>query len=739
MRAKIRLQWSAREMLRISGVTEFSKTSQSNRWLASSLRSFSMYASATVAAVGCLVLVGWLFDIATLKSVIPGLTPMKPNAAISFVLAGVSLLLLQKDPAGQRNLQIGRASALALALVGLLTLSEYLFGWNLGIDELLFKETLMASDTYFPGRMAASAALNFFLLALALLLLDVETTSGHRPAQFLTLAAALISLTALFGYAYDVESLYKIRFYTALALHAAGTFIVLSIGILLARPGRGFMESVTSEGSGGVMARRLLAAVILIPIILHGIVLTGSRLGLYETAFGLAILGVILVVILSAIILRSAKLLNLADEETGRAEEDLRAQAHQQAIIAAFGQRALVGTDISTLMDEAVTLVAQTLGVECCKVLELLPDGNALQLRAGVGWKEGYVGRATVGAGRDSQAGYTLLSDEPVIVDDLRTETRFRGPPLLHDHGVVSGMSVIIRGKARPFGVLGAHTTEQRTFTKNDIHFLQAIANLLAAAIERSEAEEEIQTNIERIQAQATELERANKVKDEFLSVMSHELRTPLNIVMGYTGMIKDKMLGEISQEQEKALRKVLSRSNDLLSMVSSIMQATSIEAGEIKVEIYEVSLGNFLDELRPAYEVTLDKELILNWDYPSDLPVVKSDSEKLKQILQNLISNAIKFTEKGNVTISARHIPEAKAVEFKVADTGIGIPKEALPVIFEKFRQADSSETRPYGGVGIGLYIVKKFTELLGGTVEVESELGKGSTFTVRIPCDTL
>src|SRR3972149_822679 len=149
-------------------------------------------------------------------------------------------------------------------------------------------------------------------------------------------------------------------------------------------------------------------------------------------------------------------------------------------------------------MDEAVSLVAQILGVEYCKILELHPDGNALLLRAGVGWKEGYVGHATVGTGTESQAGYTLLSNEPVIVEDLITETRFSGPPLLHDHGVVSGISTIIYGKNHPFGVLGAHTTTRRTFTKDDAHFLQAVANVIAEAIERKRTEEVLRESEER-------------------------------------------------------------------------------------------------------------------------------------------------------------------------------------------------------------------------------------------------
>jgi PAS domain S-box-containing protein len=186
--------------------------------------------------------------------------------------------------------------------------------------------------------------------------------------------------------------------------------------------------------------------------------------------------------------------------ELKQAKEMIEVRARQQAAVAELGQRALAGTDLSTLLSEAVALVARTLEVAFCKVLELLPDGTALLLRAGVGWKEGCVGSARVGAGTDSQAGYTLLSDEPVIVGDLRTETRFTGPALLHDHGVVSGMSVIIHGRESPFGVLGVHTTRRRTFTQDDIHFLQAAANVLAAAITRSRAEEVLRASEARYQ-----------------------------------------------------------------------------------------------------------------------------------------------------------------------------------------------------------------------------------------------
>jgi len=141
------------------------------------------------------------------------------------------------------------------------------------------------------------------------------------------------------------------------------------------------------------------------------------------------------------------------------------------------------------------------------------------------------------------------------------------------------------------------------------------------------------------------------------------------------------------------------------------------------------------LDELRTAYEIPLDKDLRLNWDYPAERTPLRTDGDKLRHILQNLIDNAIKFTEQGHVTVSAWYSPESRTAQFKIADTGIGIEQNLLPSIFEMFRQLDSSATRNHEGAGVGLYIVKKYTEILGGDVQVESEVDKGSVFTVTIP----
>lgn len=186
--------------------------------------------------------------------------------------------------------------------------------------------------------------------------------------------------------------------------------------------------------------------------------------------------------------------------ERKKREKEIGDRAAQQEALSKIGQRALTETCLAVILNEIVAMVAQTFAAEYSKILELLPDSNALLLRAGIGWKDGLVGQATVDAGCNSQAGYTLLSREPVIVSNLNSETRFKGPALLLDHGVTSGISVIIRGKDRPFGILGVHTTGQRSFTKDDVHFLQAVADVLTHAIDRNRFVEKLTENEKRLE-----------------------------------------------------------------------------------------------------------------------------------------------------------------------------------------------------------------------------------------------
>jgi signal transduction histidine kinase len=170
--------------------------------------------------------------------------------------------------------------------------------------------------------------------------------------------------------------------------------------------------------------------------------------------------------------------------------------------------------------------------------------------------------------------------------------------------------------------------------------------------------------------------------------------------------------------------------------LINTVLQVSNIETEPLHLELRELDVWDFLSELRASYDSPMGADLRLVWDYPQDFPSVQADRLKLRHIIENLIDNAIKFTERGTVTISARYLNSRKALEFKVSDTGVGIAEEQIPTIFQRFRRGgETSAGAPRSGIGLGLYVVKKYLELLGGEIRVESGAGRGSTFTVRIP----
>jgi signal transduction histidine kinase len=312
---------------------------------------------------------------------------------------------------------------------------------------------------------------------------------------------------------------------------------------------------------------------------------------------------------------------------------------------------------------------------------------------------------------------------------NVQSDPRVRDRAFFRRHGLVSYLGLPLIAKNEILGVLSFYTKQEHAFRDEEVQFLSTLADQAAVAIQNSQLYEEVRNSRDA-------MEQANKIKEEFLSVMSHELRTPLNAILGYTEMVRDGMQGPVNSEQERCLGKVVSRARELLTMINGILQVTSMEAPRGRSESYPVDLNEFFEELRSGYVFPVNNnEVSLHWRY-SDLPKFETDPERLRHILQNLINNAVKFTPKGQVVVSARHLGERHRMEFKVSDTGIGIPQEKMPIIFEKFRQVDSSETRSYGGVGLGLYIVKQYVDSLGGMIEVDSAVDKGSTFTVTLPC---
>ena len=319
-------------------------------------------------------------------------------------------------------------------------------------------------------------------------------------------------------------------------------------------------------------------------------------------------------------------------------------------------------------------------------------------------------------------------SQMPAVIRNCPTDGRVEKSELYKCNRLESLIAVPLITKGERLGTLVFLTREEHDFTPEEIGFLATLAGQTAMATHNSRL-------FAQNRQQANELRHANKVKDDFLGVVSHELRTPLNVISGYTNMLIERMLGEVTPIQEKALQTIGQQSKELHELINRVLQVSIIEAHMLQAEFDEVNVWELLAELRAFYDYPLRKDVKLIWKFLPDLPTVRTDRGKLRHILENLINNAIKFTDKGSVTISARYVPADQWMEFRVADTGIGIANDQLPLIFEKFHQLDGSETRSYGGVGLGLYIVSQYTAIIDGTIEVESQPGQGTTFSLRIP----
>jgi two-component system, cell cycle sensor histidine kinase PleC len=231
------------------------------------------------------------------------------------------------------------------------------------------------------------------------------------------------------------------------------------------------------------------------------------------------------------------------------------------------------------------------------------------------------------------------------------------------------------------------------------------------------------------------ELEQASAAKSQFLANVSHELRTPLNAILGYAAMTLQGVSGELSAPQRRNLSRIDANARHLLTLINEILDITRIEAGRMPIQVVQFTLQDLIREVTTELEPIIAKSAVdVIIKVPPELSSLKTDRQKVKQILVNLLSNALKFTPKGSVTIKA-HMSAKHTMAIAVVDTGIGIPKGDQVRIFEDFRQVDSTPRRAYGGTGLGLSICRRLTTMLRGTLKVDSRLGHGSTFTLILP----
>jgi signal transduction histidine kinase len=344
--------------------------------------------------------------------------------------------------------------------------------------------------------------------------------------------------------------------------------------------------------------------------------------------------------------------------------------------------------------------------------------------------------------------GRVLVSGSPEWIVDVKTDKNFPRAKLVTDIGVQAafGFPVLVRDEV--VAVLEFFSDTAREPDMKLLCLMGHVGTVLGRVFERNQFRLSIlESNMklkqllleneqlcEDLKSQKIQLEMANRHQSQFLANMSHELRTPLNAILGYTELILNNIYGDVPEKIRWALLRMEPCGRHLLNLVNDVLDLTKIEAGQLQLSIQEYSIEEIVESVMSAMTPLASKKgLALISTVPSNLPQAKGDQGRINQVLLNLVGNAIKFTESGKVKVQVAHINDH--FRFTISDTGSGIAPAHLKKLFKEFYQVDASSTRQAGGAGLGLAIVERIVKLHGGTVGIESELGKGSSFWFTIP----
>jgi len=338
-----------------------------------------------------------------------------------------------------------------------------------------------------------------------------------------------------------------------------------------------------------------------------------------------------------------------------------------------------------------------------------------------------YIRNTPIKAERGSASGRALVEGRVVHIPDVKAdpEYTFVEAPRLGDFRTILCVPMLREGI--PIGILILTRSEVRPFTDKQIELITTFADQAAIAIENVRLFDEIQDK-------SRQLEEASQHKSQFLANMSHELRTPLNAILGYTELMADGAYGEPSEKMFGILKRLEANGKHLLGLINDVLDLSKIEAGQLVLELSDYCVQDIAQTVRSTLEpLAADKKLAFKLELAPDLPPGHGDGRRLTQVLINLVGNAIKFTDTGEVAIEAE--ASNGAFHVSVRDTGPGISAADQAKLFQEFQQADNAITRKKGGTGLGLAISKRIIEMHGGRIWVESQPGQGSTFTFTLP----
>ena len=340
-----------------------------------------------------------------------------------------------------------------------------------------------------------------------------------------------------------------------------------------------------------------------------------------------------------------------------------------------------------------------------------------------------YIGTSPVEPGRGTVHGRALLEGRVIHIPDVLADSEYTWAEAQRLGGFRSILGVPMLREGVPIGVLSLSRSEVRPFTDKQIELASTFADQAAIAIENVRLFDEIQDK-------SRQLAEASERKSQFLASMSHELRTPLNAIIGVSEMLRED--ADALKQDTEPLDRVLGAGRHLLALINDILDLSKIEAGRMELQLEDFALAPLIDNVVKTIEPLAAKnENRVAVSCDATIGRLHGDQMRLRQALLNLMSNANKFTERGTIAVDARQVQEngRGSITIAVADTGIGMTAEQMGKLFQEFSQADASTTRKYGGTGLGLAISKRFCQMMGGDITVESEVGRGSTFTIRLP----
>lgn len=640
----------------------------------------------TVAAVaamllGLVALAGWLLDSKGLKGVHPGLVAMNPATAVSFVLTAVALALARQEPPRARSRWLVHALAAVVLVVASLRLLDYVVGDVAGVDQILFRQAIERESI--PNRMASNTALAFVLIALALLMLHVQTANGRRPTELLSLAAGLVAAVVLSGYLYRVAPLKGVQGQIPMALNTAIGFVLLAVGLLCTHPHRGLLGLGTSQGPTGTTARRLLPAALGIPILIGWICVLGERLGYYGFELGTALMAVSASFLLGAATLwtvhslgRAEAARSKADEERLRREEELR---HANQFLDAV--------------------------IENIPVSVFLKDTERFAYH------------------RLNRAGETVLGQPRAEVigktdDDLfppEQAERFRRA----DRQVLQGeecVEVWEQPVETPSGTRWLHTRNVPLRGENDaVRFVLGIG---VDVTERKRVEEALRS--------AKELaEAANRELESFSYAVSHDLRAPLRGIDGFSLALLEDCGERLDEQGRKHLERIRAAACQMGKLIDDLLGLAQVTRTEIHREAVDLSAmaHAVARELQHA-----EPERRVEWRIMPSV-VAEGDPDLLRVVLVNLLGNAWKFTGKQpRAQIEFGRSPDDAQGNYFVRDNGAGFEMDYAAKLFVPFQRLHQAAEFP--GTGIGLATVQRIVRRHGGRIWAEGAPGQGATF---------